>query len=234
LPISKGDLMAADTFPGPDAALLLYAQNASNVLTASATTYGCTAPQAVTLAGLVSTYQTSLSTATDPLTRTTATVADKRTARAALTANLRLLFRIVRGVSTLSDGQLIAIGLKPRATPSPIDAPAEPPVLEAVSVIGRTVRVKLHGVGTDRRGKPPGCSSAAIYTFVGTTPPASYSEWTHQGNTTRTVFDVVFPPSTPAGSQVFMVALWANPREMFGPPCMPVAVYLAGGATAAA
>jgi hypothetical protein len=226
--------MAADHLSGSDADFLVYAQTFSTVLTGAATTYGCTAPQATALAGLVTGFQTALAVAANPTTRSPANITAKRTARAALTANLRMLSRTIRGVATLTDEQLVAIGLKPRATPSPINPPAEPPVLEVVSAIGRTLKLRVRGMGTDRRGKPDKAWSAAVYSFVGTAPPSDSNLWTHQGNTTRTNFDVTFPAATPAGSQVWLVAMWCSPREMFGPPCTPVSAYLAGGYTAAA
>lgn len=226
--------MATDTLSGPDADFLIYAQTFSTVLTATPVLYGATAPQATTLAGLVTAFQTALAASSDPTTRSPATITTKRTARASLTANLRMLSRTIRGVSALTDTQLVAIGLKPRAIPSPINPPADPPVLEVLAAIGRTLKIAVRATGTDRRGKPDGAWSAAIYSFVGAVPPSDSTQWVHQGNVTRTNFEVSFPATTPAGSQVWLVAMWASPREIFGPPCTPVSAYLAGGFTSAA
>jgi hypothetical protein len=45
----------------------------------------------------------------------------------------------------VTDAQLIDLGLSPRATPTPINPPVDPPVAEVLRVLGKTVTMKLHG-----------------------------------------------------------------------------------------
>jgi hypothetical protein len=65
--------------------------------------------------------------------------------------------------------------------------------------------------------------------FVGSAPPMDISQWKFETSTTRTSFDIEFPASVAAGSQVWLCAFWFNPRAQSGPACQPVTAYLAGG-----
>ena len=112
----------------------------------------------------------------------------------------------------MTNTQKVTLGLTVRSAPAPIPPPAVAPILDVVSVIGRTVKVRLHGPTTDRRGKPAGVAMAFIYSFVGATPPTDPSRFKVEGTTTRTTFDVVFPSTVAGGTQVWLSAAWANPR----------------------
>ena len=71
-----------------------------------------------------------------------------------------------------------------------------------------------------------------MFSFVGSAPPADIGQWVFQGSSTRTTFEVEFPATVPAGSQVFLCAFWFNPRSQSGPACQPISAYLAGGVVA--
>jgi hypothetical protein len=227
--------MASDYLPGKDGALLTWAQNASTLITATPTAFGLTAGIATAFSGVVSTYATAYAAAANPITRTQGTVSTKNTARTALKTNIRGWAKIVQATATVTPAQKIDLGLNPHDTnPSPINPPTDAPVVEVVSVFGRTVTLKLHGTGTDRRGKPAGVAGASIFTHTGATPPANLAEWDYQGGTTRTSFDVQFAPEVAAGSQVWICGLWFNPRNQNGPACDPISTYIAGGVAVAA
>ena len=83
--------MAGTYIPAKDALFDNWIVNFDTLATASPTTYGWTAPQAVTLAALVATWSAAYLAATTPSTRTVSTVADKDAARAAAEANARSL-----------------------------------------------------------------------------------------------------------------------------------------------
>jgi hypothetical protein len=103
--------------------------------------------------------------------------------------------------------------------------------MEVVSAIGRTLKVKLHAVDSTRRGKPEGVSGCTVFYHVGNSAPADITAWVFAGSSTRTVFDVEFPATVPAGSQVFLCSFWKNFRDQSGPACQPISAYLAGGVT---
>jgi hypothetical protein len=139
---------------------------------------------------------------------------------------------VVNAFPSITNEQRIDLGLNPRdGEISPINPPTEPPVMEVTGAIGRTLNVKVHGVDSTRRGKPEGVSGCTVFYFVGNTAPADITEWVFAGSSTRTSFDVEFPASVPAGSQVFLCAFWKNFRDQSGPACQPITAYLAGGVT---
>lgn len=225
--------MPKDFIPSRDADLLPFSQNLSAKLTATPVPYGVTAPQATALAALVTAFATALGVATNPATRTRAAISAKDAAKTPLVANIRNLARVINAFPSITNTQRLDLGLTPRdGTASPIQPPSEAPVLEVVSAMGRTLKVKLHAQDSVRRGKPDGVDGATIFSFVGvngTPPPADLSLWKFEGSSSRTLIDVEFATSVPAGSLVYLTAFWFNPRCQSGPACQPVSAYLAGG-----
>ena len=227
--------MSRSFLPTRDALLLDWSNNFSAKISASATTYGLTTAQATFYGTLHTSWSSAYTTATAPSTRTHGTIAAKNAARTLVKANARLLARIVQATASVTAQQKIDLGLTPRdVNPTPINPPTEAPVLEIVAALGRTLKVNLRSVGSDRRGKPDGVHGASLFSFVGATPPADIAEWTFQGSTTRASFDVEFAPTVPAGSQVWLTAFWFNPRSQSGPACTPISAYIAGGVAQAA
>ena len=227
--------MSRNFIPTRDALLLDWSNNFHSLIQSAPTTYGLTAAQATSYGTLNTSWSDAYTTATAPSTRTRGTIAAKNAARKLVIANARLLARIVQATASVTAQQKIDLGLTPRdVTPSPINPPTQAPVLEIVSALGRTLKVNLRSVGSDRRGKPDGVHGASIFSFVGATAPASIEDWVFQGSTTRTSFEVEFAPSVPAGSQVWLTAFWFNPRSQSGPACTPISAYIAGGVAAAA
>lgn len=222
--------MNRDFIPTKDAELLAWSANFSAMITADPTEYGLTAPQATAYAALHAAFAAALETATEPSTRTRGTVAAKDDARAPLKAMARELARIANAYPPITNQQRIDLGLNPRdAEPTPINPPTVSPVLEVVSAVGRTLKIRLREANSDRRGKPAGVDGATLFSFVGAEPPADIALWKFEGSTTRTSFDVEFPPTVAAGSQVWLTAFWFNPRSQSGPACAPVTAFLAGG-----
>jgi hypothetical protein len=229
--------MATSTsfLPNKDAALLAWSLNFSAKITATPTAYGLTAPQATAYATLHTNYATALA-ACDPGERSKSLVAAKNAARAALKSSARLLALLVQGTASVTDAQKLELGLTVRAMPSPIPPPAYAPALDVVSVSGRTVRIRLHD-STDaaRRGKPAGVNGATVLSFVGTTPPDGVDGgWKFEGNTGRTIVDVVFPETVAAGAKVWLAAFWFNGSKQSGPICAPVGTNVQFGVSMAA
>lgn len=214
--------MSNGFLPDKDAALLAWGTNFSTLITATPTTYGLVAGQATSFAALLTSYSTAL-TACNPGVRNKAAVLTKNTARAALKTSARLLARIVEGQATVTNAQKATLGLNVRATPTPIPPPAFAPQIDIVSVVGRTVKIRMHNTETSpKRGKPAGVKGAAVFSFVGATPPAELSGYKFEGNTTVTVVDIVFPDSVAAGATVWIIAMWFNERAQNGPAATPV------------
>ncbi len=221
-----------DFLPHKDADLLAWAQAFSTKITATPVAFGLVAAQATAFAALLSTWSADLATATDPATRTRAAISAKNDSRTPMKAEARELARVINAFPSITNEQRIELGLNPRSgTISPIQPPQECPVMEVVSAVGRTLKVKLRAQDSNRRGKPDGVDGATCLTFVGSAPPADITQWKFEGSTARTTFDVEFPATVAAGAQVWLCAFWFNPRKESGPACQPISAYLAGGVT---
>jgi len=216
-------------YTGTDAELLSGSSNFSTLISEGPTVFGLTAAQATAYATLNTAYQTAYAVNIEPSTRTKVTVQNKNMARAALVAGARQLSDYIIQVPTVTDGQLVALGLPARTARTPIPAPGFSPKVDFLSVMGRTVRVRLHDSQSTRRGKPEGVNGASVFSHVGATPPANIADWKFEGNTSRTTVDVVFDESVPAGSLIWVTAFWFNNRKQSGPACDPVSLNIAGG-----
>jgi hypothetical protein len=164
------------------------------------------------------------------------TILAKDEARVDLVAYCREVARAVQGTMTVTNQQRYDLGLTVReAEPSPIPPPASKPGLDIIATTGNTVKIRLHdSTSSSRRGKPAGVAGAAVFAFVGPAAPTDPALWRFQGNTTRTTFDVTFPPETAPGARVWLCAFWFNPRAQSGPACDPVGTNIPGGASMAA
>ena len=225
--------MGNSFFPNTDAGALAWAQHFSSMINLSPITYGLVAGDATSFAALVANYQTDLA-ACEPTIRNKASTAAKKSARVALKLSASQLANIIAGQSTVNDAQKIALGLTVRGKPSRIPAPDNPPELDIVSVTGRTVKIRVHNNVTMKRALPAGVSGSTLFSFVGATPPGDMTAWTFQGNSSKTVTDVTFGATAPAGAAVWLIAFWYNSKGQRGPACAPVSTYLAGGSVSMA
>lgn len=208
--------------------------NFSERITATPTAYGLDAADASSYATLHSSYSSGLA-ACDPGERSKTLVAAKNAARSALKNSARLLAKRVEGTASVTAAQKIELGLNVRAMPTPIPPPAHAPALDIVSVSGRTVRIRLHdSTGASRRGKPAGVAGATIFSYVGQTAPTDPAEYKFEGNTTRTIIDVVFPDTVAPGAVVWLTAFWRNERDQSGPACAAISTNIQFGVPMAA
>jgi hypothetical protein len=228
--------MAIKFLPARDADLLAWSNNFKTKITASPITYGLTAALATAYGTLHTNFQNAYNVIIDPTTRSPVNITLKDQAKANLIANARLLARTVQGTSTVTAAQKEDLGLNPRDTqPTPIPPPATAPVIDILSCVGNTVKLRLHEAGeSSKRGKPDGVDGAAVYSFVGAVPPSDEAAWTFQGITSRTKLDIVFPNTVAPGSQVWFTAFWFNERKQNGPAATKVTTNLPGGAAMAA
>lgn len=208
--------------PSKDAEFLAWSVNFNQLINAAPTAYGLTVEQAAAYTALHDVYAAAYQTAVDPITRTKGKVEAKNTAKADLSERARLLAKIVEGQATVTNEQKIDLGINVRKSPSPIPAPDASPDIDIVSVTGRSVKIRLHNSDNTKRGKPAGVAGASVFSFIGEVPPSDTAAWKFEGNTTRTVVDVVFDPATQPGAKVWLTAFWFNPRAQSGPAANPV------------
>lgn len=223
--------MAKDFVPAKDGDLLTWAQAYNAHITADPTRYGLQASDATTLAGLFTTYQTTLAASKNGATRGPATVLAKNQAKRNLVAFIRLTARIVQACPSVTDEMRQELGLTIRKERSPIPPPAYVPSIDIMSVSGRTVRIRIHSDEALKRGKPAGVKGTHVFSYVGQVPPSNPAEWKWEGSTTLNVVDIDFPATVPAGSQVWFTACYFNERLQTGSGCDAVGTTIAGGST---
>ncbi len=214
--------MAHDFIPRPDVKFLDWSRSFSARINATPEDFGLSVEQAVAYSVLHSAFDVAYRAVRQPSTRTSLTVLAKKEARRAAEREARRLARLIHATPGITNTQRHKLGLTVRdGEPSPIPRPADPPRLFVKLLRGATVRIRLRGVDSLRRGKPAGVAGASVFSHVGERPPDSLSKWTYEGDTTRPQMDVTLPPSTAPGATVWLTAYWYNPRAQRGPACVP-------------
>lgn len=137
--------------------------------------------------------------------------------------------KVVNGNPDVSDAQRILLGLVIRTQGSRIGPPDVRPAVQVMSVMARTVKIRIYDPVLNRRGKPPGVAWASVLTHVGSDFPADINEWKSAGHTTRNTMDILFPPSIGFGTQVWICARWMNRRTEAGPNSNPITTHVQGG-----
>lgn len=226
-----------DFVPSNDQVFEAFVVHLSNQVTADPTSLGLTAAIATALADKVSTFSGLLEAATNPTTRSGSTILAKDVSRYDdLEPYVRQVARMIQGNIGVTDQQRYDLGLPIRdTTPSPQPVPGFKPLVNVISVSGRSARIRLKdSQDTTRRGRPDDVIGATIMTYVGDDTPTPSSDWKLYTNTGRTVVDVTFPETVPAGALVWVSACWFNNRKESGPMSDPLSTNLPGGAQAQA
>jgi hypothetical protein len=187
--------MAQNWLPSRDATLLQFASNFAQKVNLSPASYGLSSADAAAVAGLVASYSASYSAATNPATRTKTAIVGKDVAKKALAAEIRVLAKRVQCNPAVGVQQRTDLGLPIAAAPSPIPAPADRPLVNLMSIRGRSHTIRLAAAAAPtRRAKPAGVHGAEIYSFVaagpGDAPPENLENWRFEGLATRTEFRV--------------------------------------------
>lgn len=227
--------MAQNFYFGKDADVVAGSANFAALISASAATYGLLPAQATAFGLLNTALQSAYTAAVSPPTRGPVSIQAKNQALADMRVSAVNLAKIVYSTSTVTDTQLVELGLLPRPARSPVPPPATAPVIDVVSTSGNTVKLRLHQAGeSTRRGKPAGVDGASVFSFVGATPPDTEAEWTFEGVASRTLIDITFPAGTAPGAKVWFTAFWFNSRKQSGPAASPVGANIPGNAAMAA
>lgn len=199
------------------------------LITSAPTDYGLVAAQATAYGTVDSALQTAYTTAMEPSTRTKGTIAGKNAALRAMRASAINLAKIIYSTLTVTDQQLIDLGLLPRPTRTPVGPPNVAPVVEVGTVVGRLVDIRVHAQGTERRGFPFGAKGANVYSFVGPTAPDDPRAYHFEGMTTRGITQIQFPNTVPGGATVWLSACWVSNRGATSPASAPMSFAIQGG-----
>ena len=223
--------MTHNFYRGPEAGVVAGSANFASLLASSFASYGISSAQATAFGVLNAALQSAYAAAVEPVTRTSVAVARKNQALSEMRAGAILLARIISATPTVSDAQLVSLGLLPRRTRTRIPAPATAPMIDVGVVTGRLVNLRLHSADfRRRRGIEPGAKGANLYSFVGDAEPTDPRDYHFEGMTTRTITQVTFPNNVASGATVWLCACWVSDRGETGPTSAPVNVTLQGGA----
>jgi hypothetical protein len=229
---SKETAMAV---PEKDSLLATFAPNFSTIVSAAPATYNVPTTLAASLASASDNFVAAYDAASAEGTRSKSLTTAKSSAKLALLPILRSIYSAIQASTTVSDTQKVDLGINIRRMPVPIPAPSTEPVVSIVSVNGRTVRLRLRDASNPQRvGRPVGVASATIFSYVGTTPPASMGEWKFEANVSKTLIDVIFPDSVAPGALVWFTVFWSNRKDQAGPACDPLSAYLQFGSVSMA
>lgn len=224
--------MARTFLPTADGALLQFAQNFSNLLTANFAAYGLTTSVASTYSSKFNTYKTALGLASADATRGKSTVYAKNVAKQDLIGYTRLVAGQIGRTMTVTNQQREDLGLIVRKKPTPVPAPTTRPSVELISAIMRMVDIRVFDISTQfKRSKAPNTIGAKVYTFVGEEYPSDPTFWDYQGDATRGKFSMTFPDTVPNGAQVWICAAWFNRKGETGPISVPISTNVQGGGT---
>lgn len=157
------------TIPASDGGFRTWLLNFSTLLTASPAVFGLVAGDALAVATAYAAYDAAYTSATDPGTRTSATIAAKDTAKASALDIVRPLAVNISLNSAVTDENKVIIGVTVRkTTPTPIPAPVVAPVIALLSATPLVMQLQITPVGAGNKAKPAGCKTIEVARIVGT------------------------------------------------------------------
>lgn len=222
--------MPRDRFGTTDAAFQTFTHDFGIRVSQSPGTYFVDPTVATDYWVLQQQFASRLVKSTDPLTKGPSATFAKNETRKLLLAETQRLGNQIENTIAVSDQLKRDLGLTVRSGPyAPIERPDSAPTITVVRQSGRSLRVRLGDVDAPtRRGRPVDVAFASVMTFVGDVPSPDPAEWVFQGNSSRNVLDIAFPPETPAGSTAWVCAVWSNAKTQTGPVSSPLPVRIAG------
>lgn len=221
--------MSKNFYNKKDAEIVAGSANFSALINESPTTYGLVTGQATGFATLNSTLQTAWTASITPETRTSVVIEERNIAKQAVRKQAMLLSKIIYATPTVTDAQLMSLGLLPRPVYTPRPAVMTAPQLDVESVVGRLVTLRVKQAGMETNAKPNACAGANVYSFVGPTAPTDPDQYKYEGLATRSKFEVLLPNDVPSGATAFIAAAWISVRGQRGFACTPVQVTIQGG-----
>lgn len=209
--------------PKKDSEFLTWGNNFAALITASPTTYGLAAPDAVIIQNVADAFAAAYATATAPSTRNLVTIAAKDGARsAAFTVYSSYYARIkVNPAVTTSDKNDLGVRY-PDDPPSPIPPPATPPILELQQQyhLGGTLRF-ADSATPDKRAKPAGVLAMILVRTVGVAAGTDPELALLDGVFTKQPISLAFGAGD-VGKICTLWSRWTNRKGEEGPWSSPI------------
>jgi len=227
--------MARNFYFGADATMVSGSASFSALINADAPAFGLSGAQAIAYGEIDAALQSAYHLATTPSTRTAVAVAGKNTAVKSMQRSAKAMSDIIRATRTVTDAQLISLGLLPRPGRTRRNAPDNPPIVHVISVFGRAVNIRVCDIdSSSERRKPFGACGADVFSYVGEESPADSRAYHHECFTSRTTAQIIFPDDVTSGATVWLSARWVSARGETSIASTPISFTLQGGRISAA
>jgi hypothetical protein len=226
--------MGSSYIPTRDPELDTWLLNFKTLIAATPTNYGLVAADATAISNAYAAWHTSYLAASNPTTRTKATVMTKNEQKATVLGVVRGYAATIRANRAVSDELKIGLGLHvrdtqppPRAPPTPVPTPTSYPVL-AVAGMGQGLQdLRAADQNTPaKRGRPAGTAGLLLFRAVTTTPVSDPTQAGFLSFVTRAEYQSHFI-SADNGKTATYFARWTNSKGEVGPWGPPVSMPIA-------
>ena len=225
--------MARNFYYGRDIDIVKGSANFAALIGSDAEAYGIPADRAALYVATDAQLQSAFRAAVTPETRTPVAVSAKDILLKKIQKEAAVLAKLAYSTETVSDAQLISLGLQPRKTRASRVLSGTPPRVSVISVVGRVVRIAIRAQEPETARMPDAAVGAYVYTFVGSEPPADARLYEFRGLAPRATYEIVFPNEVPGGATIWVAAKWVSKRGA-GMACNPVSTTIQGGPVLAA
>lgn len=213
--------MSTSYIPSRDVDLVPWADNFSTLLTANPSLYGVTAGDASTVAAVVTAWDNAYSVATNPSTRTPATIAAKDSAKGAMLPILRLYAQSIKANAGVTNENKVALGIHiDDAGPTPIPPPSTQALIGLKNQFHLQMALDIRDISTPTsRAKPVGSIGALLFrkvTALVDPTPTDPTTADFDGVFTRNIVNQSFDAGD-VGKRCTFWARWTNAKGEEGP-----------------
>jgi hypothetical protein len=214
--------------PQSDGGFDVFYLNYKTLIVANPTSYALQAADGTALNADYTTWHAAYLAATNPTTRTTATVATKNTQKGVSMSLVRGYAAQIRANRAISEALKIGLGLHiPDTSPTNIPAPSTYPLLTIGSFnLGTLTLTAADQLTPDKKTKPPGAAGLLLFSTVAEEPASEPTDIDFNAFLTKPKFSNVFDP-TDNNKYVTYFGRWTNGKGELGPWGPPVSIRIA-------
>jgi hypothetical protein len=220
--------MATSFIPSREAEMDNWINNFKTLIAAGPATYGLTAPEAASITAAYNAWHAAYLAATNPTTRTKATVATKNEQKMNVLLVVRGFAATIQANKAVGDALKIGLGLRPHdAQPTPVPPPSTYPLLTLTGMGTGTQKVRVADQETPtKRARPAGTVGVLVFRAVGPAPVTDPEGARFLGFVTKAEFESTFSPSD-NGKTATYFARWTNSKGELGPWSQPATMPIA-------
>ena len=220
--------MGSSYIPSREADMDAWLLNFKTLIVASPTSYGLVTADGTAISAAYSAWNAAYLAATNPTTRTKATVQTKNQQKANVLSVVRGYAATIRANRAVSDALKIGIGLHIHdSQPTPVPPPSTYPVLTIQGLgLGAQDLNAADQMTPNNRAKPAGAIGLVLFRAVGTGPVSDPSQAQYLAFVTRAEFQSQFDPAD-NGKTATYFARWTNGKGEAGPWSPPASMPIA-------